>query len=339
MKKKKQRNLSPPPAAAAATTNTTTSDLKSLIHDHGLFFDKLVELIPAKFYLSNDDANDSKPWFQGLSKAAKASAKQQTRENIKKARRDRLDPEKSQTTTLDRLKQTIQDEGLEQKINLDGADNSKSNRSVTYEELQQRLHSKLEELRANRGQGKRSLIDRSDRKRKRSDDFEGKKNGGDGNLGKFDGEIEKDVNEATKGIEFGKLKIETDEERERKKRKGSKSKELERAKRLEEAKKDPDKGEVVAKKHSWKAATSRAMGIKVHDNARILKESIKKEKKRHEKNVGKWKERVESREKLKGDKQQKRTGNIAERAQQNKARKIAKREKKLMRPGFEGRKR
>ncbi|PRQ33755.1 putative ribosomal RNA-processing protein [Rosa chinensis] len=38
--------------------------LKSITHQHSQFMDKLVDLIPAQFYLSNDDRN--KPWFQGL---------------------------------------------------------------------------------------------------------------------------------------------------------------------------------------------------------------------------------------------------------------------------------
>ncbi|KAK1395384.1 hypothetical protein POM88_014440 [Heracleum sosnowskyi] len=307
----------------------TPTDLKTLINDHSLFFDKLVQLIPAQYYLSTDD--DNKPWYQGLSKAAKASAKHQTRENIKKARRARLDPENSQKTTLDILKKKIQTEEKVQALS--------SSSSVTYEELQQRLQAKLVELRSNRGQGKRSVIDR---KRKRDDYFDDVEAVGDGSQLVREGgnvDIDKEVEAAAEGIEFGKLRIDNEVGgRDKKRNKGSKAVELERARKLEEAKKDPEKGEVVAKQHSWKAATSRAMGIKVHDSTKILKESIKKDKKRHEKNASKWKERVESKDKLSKEKQQKRAGNIAERAKQKKDRKIAKREKKLMRPGFEGRK-
>lgn len=44
-----------------------------------------------------------------------------------------------------------------------------------------------------------------------------------------------------------------------------KHKELERAKMLEEVKKnDSEKGEAIAKKEARKAATKRALGIKVH---------------------------------------------------------------------------
>ena len=52
----------------------------------------------------------------------------------------------------------------------------------------------------------------------------------------------------------------------------------------------------------------------------------------------KWKERIQTTEKMKNERQQKRRDNIAGKAKEKKMRKIAKREKKLMRPGFEGRK-
>ena len=81
--------------------------------DHANFFDKIVELIPAKFYLPSNE--DDKPWFQGLSKAAKAEAKLKSIENTKKSRRDRLDPEKSSKTTLDLLKESLESEKSEKK--------------------------------------------------------------------------------------------------------------------------------------------------------------------------------------------------------------------------------
>ncbi|PPR85865.1 hypothetical protein GOBAR_AA34830 [Gossypium barbadense] len=293
MVKKKERTL-----------NETESsiDLKSLIHENALFFDKLVELIPARFYLPDEK---DKPWFQGLSKAEKASAKKQSRENIKKARRDRLDPEKSSKTTLDLLKENIEkeksgkdsdaeEEEVEVRPIMPDVDDE---RSVTYEELRERLRKKIEELRG-----------------------------------------EKDVEEAAKELTFSRVKLGDEDKHGKKKRKLSKLKELENAMKLEAAKKDPEKGEVIAKKHSWKAAMDRAAGIKVHDDPKLLKQSILKEKKRHKKNAEKWSERVETTQKLKVGKQQKRSENIADKIHQKKMRRIAKREKKLLRPGFEGRK-
>ncbi|KAJ6890350.1 hypothetical protein NC651_023992 [Populus alba x Populus x berolinensis] len=320
-------------------------DLKSLIHQSSLFFDKLIELIPAKFYLPTDEKD--KPWFHGLSKGAKASAKKEARENIKKARKDRLDPEKSSTTTLDLLMQNLEKEksnsesdGVEVEINpmMSGLEND--DQSVTYEELRQRLRRKIEELRGDRNCG--SSEKAKWRKEKRGiEQKKRKRESGSGEKNHVPStsleRVEKDAEEATKELKFSHVKMGTEEEHgKKKKRKISKLKELEKAKELEEAKKDPEKGGVISKKHSWKAATSRAAGIKVHDDPKLLKQSLKKGEKRHQKNAEKWKERIETQHKMKAEKQQKRSKNIAGRIEQKKMRRIEKREKKLMRPGFEG---
>lgn len=325
-------------------------DLKSIIRDHALFFDKLVELVPARFYLPVDDKE--KPWFQGLSKKEKASVKKEVRENIKKARRDRLDPEKSNITTLDLLKLNLEkerlheesdDEETETKPAMSGFEGD--DRSVTYEELRQRLKQKIEELRAGRNADSsdkpKKRNEKSDKKgiqqkkRKRESGTEQKKS----TANNSSDNVEKDIAEASKKLAFTHVKIGDEVKHGKKRRKKlSKFEELERAKNLEEAKKDPEKGEMIAKKHSWQTASSRAAGIKVHDNPKLLKQSIQKDKKKHQKNVGKWKERIETRERMKAEKQQKRSENISERIHQKKMRRIEKREKKLLRPGFEGRK-
>lgn len=321
-------------------------DLKSLIHQSSLFFDKLIELIPAKFYLPTDDKE--KPWFHGLSKGAKASAKKEARENIKKARKNRLDPDKSSATTLDLLMQNLEKEksnsesdGVEVEINpmMSGLEND--DQSVTYEELRQRLRRKIEELRGDRNCGSSENAKRrkekrgiEQQKRKRESGSEEKKKHV---MSTALERVEKDAEEATKELKFSHVKMGNEEDHgNKKKRKISKLKELEKAKELEEAKKDPEKGGVISKKHSWKAAASRAAGIKVHDDPKLLKQSLKKGDKRHQKNAEKWKDRIETQQKMKAEKQQKRSKNIADRVEQKKRRRIEKREKKLMRPGFEG---
>ncbi|XVF28504.1 hypothetical protein REPUB_Repub15cG0034900 [Reevesia pubescens] len=344
MGKRKEKTLNEP---------ESTLDLKSMIHENALFFDKLVELIPARFYLPDEK---DKPWYQGLSKAEKASAKKQTIENIKKARRDRLDPEMSSKTTLVLLKENLEKEKKNQESDedeeievrpimsdLDGGEEREQ--SVTYEELRQRLRRKIEELRGGRNtegsdKGKKKKNGRNDKKgsvqKKRKRDSEGEEKKGATSSDKD--KVEKDMEEAAKELTFSHVKLGDEEKHGKKKRKLSKFKELENAMKLEEAKKDPEKGEIIAKKHSWKAAMDRAAGIKVHDDPKLLKQSIQKEKRRHQKNVEKWTERVETTGKLKAEKQQKRSENIADKIHQKKMRRIAKREKKLLRPGFEGRK-
>ncbi|KAG1355231.1 ribosomal RNA-processing protein 14-C [Cocos nucifera] len=338
------------------------SDLKALIHGHSVYFDHLVELIPARFYLP---ADEDKPWFQGLSKTAKVAAKKESRQNLKKARRARLDPEKS-ATTLDLLKKSIFEAA--DKSSDGGSDGDEApeidenlsrsvvadDRSITYEELQQRLHRRIEELRSNRN-SRPSEKKREKKEKKKNKNKNKNKKAGEEAEPSSHGKRKREESEEEKGkkkkakpekgrdttsadLTFGQVKIGGEDDNKKKKRKLSKQQALERAKKLDEAKKDPEKGEKISKKHSWKAAVSRAAGVKVHDDPKLLKESIKKEKKRQQKHAEKWKERMESVGKLRAEKQKKRTENIKERIHQKKMRRIEKREKKLMRPGFEGRK-
>lgn len=199
-------------------------DLESLIHKHALFFDKLIELIPAKFYLPTDDKE--KPWFQGLSKAAKAEAKKETKENIKKSRRDRLDPDKPSATTLDLLKESFGKEKVDHSDVEQGAVAvakplvsgmmKRDDGSVTYEELQQRLRRRLEEFRASRNTGNsdRKRDERNarrgykDKKRKRDEETE------EGNpvRGELAAEkVKKDAAEASKDLVFGHVKLQNKE--------------------------------------------------------------------------------------------------------------------------------
>lgn len=334
-----------PSAVVKAPTISGAADLKALIRENRIFLDNLVNLIPPKFYIPSEE--DSKPWYPGLSKSKKASLKRQTRENLKRARRNRLDPEKkiAQSSTLGLLKESIDkkhedDSGNEKPLDFGEGDNKENGdgRSVTYEELRQRLRMRIEALRGNRGSGQRSV-----RKGVADDEDLGESNGkkrkrdeGRGGNSEKNSSNAVDSGNLPSDVEFGKVRIGDDEDgKRRKKKKLPKEKELERLKKLEELKKEKPN---VAEKQSWKAAADRAMGVKVHDDPRLLKESMKKEKKRKEKSSGKWKERVETRDKFKEERQQKRRENISGRIHDKKMRKIAKREKKLMRPGFEGRK-
>ncbi|MQL81767.1 hypothetical protein Taro_014231 [Colocasia esculenta] len=355
MKKKKSQKPSPAVEPSTAAPAAGAADLKALIRGHSLFFDRLVDLIPARFYLPAPD-DDERPWYPGLSKQARASAKKQSRENTKKSRRARLDPEKS-SSTLDLLKRRVEADQSDGAIVADGEEDiapAAADRSVTYEELRERLRRRIEELRSNRNTrpSDKPKNDAGDRKKGKA------KEKGDSGSGKRKREEisqeeavekkkkkkpveEKERDASAVELAFGHVKIGGADDKmgkKKKRKKVSKLQTLEKAKQLEEARKDPEKGETVSKKHSWKAAVSRAAGVKVHDDPKLLKESIKKENKRHQKSVEKWKERVKSREKLKAEKQKTRSDNIKERIHQKKMRKIEKREKKLMRPGFEGRK-
>jgi len=111
------------PAAAAAASDheslaaTMPADLLAAayrggIHGHALFIDALVQLIPPRFYLPSGD--EDRPWYQGLSKAAKAAMKAKSRANVKAARRARLDPSAPPASTLDLLKKSVAGQAAEE---------------------------------------------------------------------------------------------------------------------------------------------------------------------------------------------------------------------------------
>ena len=70
--------------------------LEDRVRDHSDFFDKLVELIPAKYYVP-DEADPEWSKFK-KTKSAKAAAKQEAKENSKKALRAKLQPGNAMTT-------------------------------------------------------------------------------------------------------------------------------------------------------------------------------------------------------------------------------------------------
>lgn len=331
--------------------------LKTMIHENSIFFDRLVDLIPARFYLPSEDTPH--PVYYGMSKKAKAAARKVTKENLKKARRARLDPENC-ASTLELVKRNAEKEQEKHK-EIDGEQNlliPKDDKSTTYEELRKRLHQRIEELQARRHASvsdnaanfKKDKRDSNRGKRKRqaavaphssgepvNQEAPPAKRGKEG----VDKMRKDPVEDQLSNLEFGRVKIsvgnENGKER-KKKRKESKVQLLEKAKHLQSTMQDPEKGQVIATEHSWSAAASRAAGNKVFDDPRRLKQSTKKEKQQHQKSVLKWKERTELKEKALEEKQQTRSEHIAQRNQQKKERLIAKREKKLLRPGFEGRK-
>lgn len=88
----------------------------------------------------------------------------------------------------------------------------------------------------------------------------------------------------------------------------------------------------------WGAAIERAAGKKVLDNPRLVKRTLKQEKRAKEKSAAAWAERKQREASAMQSRQQQRTEQLQKRVQQKRDNRIAKREKKLLRPGFEGRK-
>ena len=76
--------------------------LEDRVREHSDFFDRLVELIPAKYYVP-EEANPEWSKFN-KTKSAKAAAKQAAKENSKKALRAKLQPSNARST-LERVRE------------------------------------------------------------------------------------------------------------------------------------------------------------------------------------------------------------------------------------------
>ncbi|KAH9318765.1 hypothetical protein KI387_020534, partial [Taxus chinensis] len=319
-------------------------DLKSFIHQNSLFFDRLVDLVPARFYLPSEDPPN--PGYYGMSKKAKAAARKATKANLKQARRARLDPE-NYASTLELVKRNAAKEEQEKLKEGEGEQNSlipEDDKSTTYEELRKRLHQRIEELQARRHASvadsacnlKKDKRDPHKGKRKREAVVASQSSGDPVNQESPSAKRGKEGVDKTRkdpvedqpiDFEFGRVKISVANENSKdrkKKRKESKLQLLEKAKHLQSTMQDPEKGQVVATEHSWSAAASRAAGNKIFDDPQRLKQSAKKEKQHHLKSAQKWKERTELKEKASEEKQQTRAEHIAQRNQQKKDRLIAK---------------
>ena len=88
---------------------------------------------------------------------------------------------------------------------------------------------------------------------------------------------------------------------------------------------------------NWEAALARASGEKVLDDPRLLAKSLKREAKEKAKRSAAWAERKKVADGSSTERQARREANLASRTADKMARKKARREKKLLRPGFEGR--
>ncbi|XP_024536649.1 surfeit locus protein 6 homolog isoform X1 [Selaginella moellendorffii] len=346
-------------------------DLAEIVCANSRYFDELVDLIPPKFYLPADD-NVEKQWVFGMTKREKREARRLTKEHSKKARRDRLDPEKF-VTTLQVLQQRNEvaeahaekeEEDEEAKAEENGKGDAEqapvagTERVKSSQELRERLHKRIEAIRAERRINKaRDWQERTkdaSKKRKKSENKTTQANKRQKQGHKETGivPVSSEKVPVASDMEFGRVKIDSQKRTLNRK---SKEKLLEQATKLQKDIQDTEKGKDVASKHSWDAALSRASGQKVFDNPKLLKQSLKREHQRREKSAKKWQDRHDSEAQRAQEKQQTRASHIKERIDARKQRLIAKvcklvtlidltllftpqREKKLMRPGFEGRK-
>ncbi|MEW5297727.1 MAG: hypothetical protein WDW36_000912 [Sanguina aurantia] len=349
-------------------------DMSTLVQ-HSRFFDHLVELVPAKHYY-DDDLEVLNLKF--MKTAARVAAKATMKEHYKNNKRAKLDPSTPVITpsTQQRKAQAGASSAPEEApstsapaISRPGAPSlNLAAGSSSRQELLDKLHKKIEEARKRKAELAETATTAKEWKTKTLEDSAQRKgqqqqeqapsrsgapsNGKRGSSSQEDASTAKDSKRAKSAAaaasdpapEFSFGKIEVDDAYDKsaqKKKRPSKEQLLAAAESKQQALKGLEatpEGQDRARQDAWQAALLRARGEKVLDDPKLLRKSLAKDGKKKEKSAKAWKERGARDVAIQADKQSKRKGNLDGRSNANKEKKIAKRDKKLLRAGFEGRK-
>jgi len=307
------------------------------------FFTSLVELLPAKFYLGHrgeEEENVFNPKHMKKRKKKKPPADKKFL--AKKAKLFKLDP--SQHKTITELQEEVEKKEKEElaknlpritmptKIQPISVSEVTSTQSLA--DLHDKLHAKMDELRGNRKVVPEKGDKINDRKRKHLDkkklsSEKKRKEKESGNI-KISNAIENNAlnnnnNNKNKNngndIVFSKFDFATSvKEREPKNKK--KKKDLKQLLNIAESKQnelklleetDAEKAKETKTEMCWDSALQKAGGTKIKDNPKLLKKTLKRKEKEKSKSEKVWKDRVDTVEKNKEEKQKLRKQHLKER--------------------------
>lgn len=308
----------------------TASELQNRLKEHSTYFNSLVRLIPAKFYLPDDEEEKSNKYHKNRGKAA---PKQEIKEASRKAKKKRLDPNHAKNVVeLQEQPETVDNDSDGSDSEDDGNNNSRRFSvekvpSGKISDLRARLHERLQVM-----QGKRKPTSEKHSKRP---------------MKKMKSEVKSDnkkMNEIsqTKKDKASKdrrpltgSKVTNDQgevvfskfdfmERSKNPKHGSKARNYKnliakaetRQKKIEELKgTDANKARELVEKHAWRAALEKAEGNKIKDDPKLLKKSLKRKEKMKARSKKQWDERKDQQNKQMADKQKRRQKNLKERAE------------------------
>ena len=345
------------------------------LQSHLDFFDRLVELIPAKHYLADPDERVD---LRHMKKKDREAAKEQFKKQHKEFKKVSLNPSTAKgTLELLKLRSEAEERAREenqqqkQQQQQQQEDGGEKKTPIDRDALRAKLQARLEDLRKQRkadetekkvGTAKEwrdSALEQGRKKatEKRKHDVlatkppsTAEKLSAQQQHSKQDGRPTKQqrtsdtvaVGAATaaansNGFAFSRMDFGSSERR-KGKQKPSKAELLEVAVQKKNEIEGGAADPSKLSKEAWAAAFKRAQGEKVLDDPKLLRKSIKKDVSLKKKKTQQWGERTARQKEEQQAKQDKRRNNLQRRIDAKKESKKEKREKKLLRAGFEGRK-
>ena len=337
--------------------------LEERLRRHSATFEAMVELIPAKYYIMQDDSDqfNSKYWVNRKQRAPKQSVKDAS----KKAKRLKLDPDSHKSfrelqeeearreAESERGEESEEEEEVNDHTRLQNGFSVERIKSGDLNELRERLKAKVEELRGKRKAGdteeghaqkRQKRMDRKQRKKEMR--LKEKQRKTSKQVSRISIKDSRPSLEDKSGrIVYSKFDFSTPvKEWEPAGKKKDYKKLLAKAeasqRKLEELKKkDEKKGEDLEEKLNWQKAVELAKGTKLKDNPKQLKKTIKRLGKKKNRSQKQWEERVKQEKQTKDRRQELRQKHIQERTEQIKAKKMKKRIKRRgkgqpRQPGF-----
>ncbi|XP_031567448.1 ribosomal RNA-processing protein 14-C-like [Actinia tenebrosa] len=323
-------------------------ELQQRLASHSDYFNSLVRLVPAKFYLPDNEEEKSGKFYKNRKKNA---PKQAVKEATRKAKKRRLDPNHAKSVVDLQEEEASGKKSSDKSESEDESDNNDEGFSVEkvpsgkIGDLRARLHERIQLL-----QGKRKTSsfkkhqERPKKKAKSEIKIEKKKFS---EISHFKKDQNDNISSQSAGnkvvndkgeVVFSKFDF---MERNKKAKHGGKARDYKkllakaenRKKKFEELKgKDAGKAREVQERRAWKSALEKAEGMKVKDDPKLLKKTLKRQEKQKQKSRMQWKDRKEQQQKQMEEGQKMRQKHLKERAESKK--KKGKGKGKKHRPGF-----
>eukprot|EP01024_Parvocaulis_polyphysoides_P017700 TRINITY_DN17813_c0_g1_i2.p2 TRINITY_DN17813_c0_g1~~TRINITY_DN17813_c0_g1_i2.p2 ORF type:complete len:390 (+),score=69.37 TRINITY_DN17813_c0_g1_i2:1246-2415(+) len=319
------------------------------------FFDDLANRVPPRFYFQQEEMIN----MSGMKKKEKLKLQKEFKKLKLKQNKLKQDPDNAKTTlqlqkeellAATQLKEKGYDVNDQNQGSFEGAKiNVESN--VDREDLKRRLNERLEgfksarkatddqkQMNANQAKDfknkqRQKSAEKLKRKRKQQEQND------DGASNQND-----EINDGQ--IEFGKVDLghadQVAEDQHPKKKgkvriKEDLLKEIKSKKEHLQTIRNTGEEQELLNKEGWEASLRRAQGEKVYDDPKLLKRSLKAMKKKKEKSAQAWNQRLKTQKQQMDAKQNRRTENINKKIEGKKQKRVQKRENRLMRAGFEGR--